>query len=520
MIKEKGFLPITVDKSHLITIGERLYSQSIELIRELVNNAYDADATEVKVNVSKEKIIVEDNGTGMDKEGLKQYFSVGSREKIAHPKSPKFKRDRIGQFGIGKFAALAAAKCFEVYTQSGDFAARVIFDKENWEKDKDGWLLPLEVLSPDRRQGEGTKVVLSKMTQSFDPLAVEHCVLQSVPLKAKDFDVYLNGHKIKPKKVPGHRLPLLEGTPFGVIYGEIVIVPSSLATTSDLGVEVKVRQVTIKRELFGMETWGKDVARIKGEVYADFLPITSDRNGFITDSKEYQAFLKVMDKIIEEVRTYLKGISGKKESRKTRAALKESLQRIQKALRLNPDFSPSGLLPLAGEEEGMGEAGFVPKKRKRKKKIEEVTEGKKPGGEVSPVEKVSKPRAVQLTPKAVVQRLKVGESGINCGVDHYGEEGEECFSEGTTIFINQDHPLYLKNARRKDTQIMHITRLLTQEISLMKDPLNPRQAYERQSKLLRDAFVEEKKKKSQRVRESDTLTTKLEDGRRAFMPDR
>jgi DNA mismatch repair ATPase MutL len=41
------YLPVTVDKSHLITIGERLYSESIELIRELVNNAYDADATEV-----------------------------------------------------------------------------------------------------------------------------------------------------------------------------------------------------------------------------------------------------------------------------------------------------------------------------------------------------------------------------------------------------------------------------------------------------------------------------------------
>jgi hypothetical protein len=42
------YLPVTVDKSHLITIGERLYSESIELIRELVNNAYDADAAEVE----------------------------------------------------------------------------------------------------------------------------------------------------------------------------------------------------------------------------------------------------------------------------------------------------------------------------------------------------------------------------------------------------------------------------------------------------------------------------------------
>ncbi len=55
------YLPVTVDKSHLITIGERLYSESIELIRELVNNAYDADATEVEIKMTEECIQVIDN---------------------------------------------------------------------------------------------------------------------------------------------------------------------------------------------------------------------------------------------------------------------------------------------------------------------------------------------------------------------------------------------------------------------------------------------------------------------------
>ncbi len=54
------YLPVTVDKSHLITIGERLYSESIELIRELVNNAYDADATEVDIKITDESIEVKD----------------------------------------------------------------------------------------------------------------------------------------------------------------------------------------------------------------------------------------------------------------------------------------------------------------------------------------------------------------------------------------------------------------------------------------------------------------------------
>ncbi|MBW2358682.1 MAG: ATP-binding protein, partial [Deltaproteobacteria bacterium] len=62
MSEKTSYLAITVDKSHIITIGERLYEQSIELIRELVNNAYDADATRVDVTVTENEIVVADNG--------------------------------------------------------------------------------------------------------------------------------------------------------------------------------------------------------------------------------------------------------------------------------------------------------------------------------------------------------------------------------------------------------------------------------------------------------------------------
>ena len=122
-IKERKELEVTVDKRHILTIGERLYTESIELLRELINNAYDADATSIRVEISPEKIVVSDNGSGMDLEGLKQYFVIGSDEKVLQSISPKFGRERIGQFGIGKFASLAAASRFEVITQHKDFAA-------------------------------------------------------------------------------------------------------------------------------------------------------------------------------------------------------------------------------------------------------------------------------------------------------------------------------------------------------------------------------------------------------------
>ena len=103
-------IPVSVDKSHIVALGEKLYAESIELIRELVNNAYDADATEVRITVEPDRIVVEDDGSGMSYDGLVQYFNIGSPEKSSRERSPRFNRVLIGQFGIGKFASLAAAR--------------------------------------------------------------------------------------------------------------------------------------------------------------------------------------------------------------------------------------------------------------------------------------------------------------------------------------------------------------------------------------------------------------------------
>lgn len=492
------FLPVTVDKSHLITIGERLYSESIELIRELVNNAYDADATEVDIKLTDELIEVRDNGTGMDREGLKQYFNIGSQEKASKAKSPLFHRDLIGQFGIGKFASLAACERFVVHTQKGDFSARVTFDKAAWGEEESQWNLPLEVLPPDPQRGNGTTVTLLRLTRRFDPDEVVRKIVEGTPLKASHFVVRLNGMRITPTSLSGHRIPFLEGTAFGPVHGEIIILPSSTASLNNLGIEVKVKQVTIKREFFGLERWGKATSRIRGEVNADFLPVTADRTGFVVDSPEYQAFRKVMEKVTQEVDVALKSLAGRTERRRTSKALKEALQRVHRALALNPDLSPFGAIPLAGEGEGMGGAGVLAKKSIPKQGEEgQPAEGVRMGGaEESPSPKPEKkvkkksPKVRRLTPNAVVQRVKFGETGVSVCVDDFGENGAECFTEGTVIYINRQHPLYEREAKRPETHILNVTRLITQEIALMKDTRNPRVAFSRQSKLLRDAFVE------------------------------
>jgi hypothetical protein len=238
-----------------------------------------------------------------------------------------------------------------------------------------------------------------------------------------------------------------------------------------------------------METWGKAMARVRGEVNADFLPITSDRTGFIRDSGEYQEFLGVINRVMESVKAALQKLTMKKEGKKVSRALKEALQRIYKALAVNPDLSPFGALPLGNEAKGIGDAADIARSRESSAE----REVKPPADSIlSPSEKKKKkikPKVKRLTPNAIIRKIKFGQAGVSCVVDSFGEDGSEVFSEETTIYINRDHPLYKRESAKVDTHVLNLARLITQEISMMKDPRNPRQAFERQSKLLRDAFI-------------------------------
>lgn len=481
------YIPVTIDKSHIITIGETLYTESIEFVREIVNNAYDADATLVEIIVSEDMIEIRDNGSGMDRDGLKQYFNIGSQQKLYDAKSPVYVRDRIGQFGIGKFASLSACKRFEVITKKDNFVARIIFDKEQWEKAGDPWQLPLEILPADFRKQNGTTVILTGLDRRFEPKDIEQKIIEGTPIKAPLFRVRINNHTVTPRSLSGHRIPFLEGTPFGPVSGEILILSETASVAADLGIEVKVKQVTIRRELFGMETWGKGMARVRGEVNADFLPITSDRTGFIRDSREYKELLVIMGNVMEGVKSTLQKLTLKKEGKKVSRALKDALQRIYRALAANPDLSPFGALPVGDKAKGIGDAAHVSATKKDLSEEEiQIKEKLK-----APEKKKKKiPKVKRLTPNAIIKKIKFGETGVSCVVDSFGEDGPEVFAEETTIYINRDHPLYKRESGKVDTHTLNLARLIMQEISLMKDPRNPRQAFERQSKLLKDAFVD------------------------------
>ncbi|MDA2935982.1 ATP-binding protein [Patescibacteria group bacterium AH-259-L05] len=482
--KQPKTITVTVDKSHLLTLGERMYVESIELIRELVNNAYDADATHVYVTVTPNKITVEDNGTGMDARQLGQFFTVGSEEKKIRSVSPRFGRKRIGQFGIGKFAALAAADQFIVESHKGVWLYRVIFDRELWKRDA-SWELPIIRVRAASLERRGTKVILKKLKKKFSPAEVEKYLKIATPLHAKRFGVFLNGKRIVTKYIPGRSIGVNIKTMYGGIEGEI-IVAARPGLVSRPGIGCRVKQVFIKQELFGLdEKYRTLVRRITGNVNADFLPITTSRNDFIHDDPKYKLFYSVMRAQLGTILKEIKKEQDAKNLAKMSRQLREALDKVRQALVANPDLFPSGrAITRLKKQTGSTLVGSAVPPEKKQEKIEEEKDASSEAPSGAKEEKKVMPRP------SVVKRIRIKKFGVSCGIAHLGEDGPEVESVGNMVYINADHPLYKKLYKKKDLFTLHLLRLITQEVVLMKKVRLPAShAYQYQSKLLTDALV-------------------------------
>ncbi len=100
-------IPVEISYRIIELFSAGLYSSPNKAFEELVTNAYDANATKVCVYVPLEKTLpnsvlwVCDNGDSMGKEGLKDFWKIGTSKKRTGVQG---ERMAIGRFGIGKLA--------------------------------------------------------------------------------------------------------------------------------------------------------------------------------------------------------------------------------------------------------------------------------------------------------------------------------------------------------------------------------------------------------------------------------
>lgn len=501
----QDFIEIQFDKSHLSTIGERLYTQSLDLIRELVANSYDADATTVKITINDANIIVEDNGLGMDKNGVKQYFTIGSSFKRENPLSQKFKRVRIGEFGIGKFAVLSVCDRFEIYTKSKDYSATFIFDRNDFEKRND-WNIPLIEHAVNSTE-TGTRVSLSAIKKPISLFDLERHLINIFPLSDKSFSIFMNEKKLQPRYIAGERFLIREYTKFGEIKGEVVI--SSLMLNKEMvGIGIRVKNVLIKRETFGIEKLRSlSTRRLTGEINADFLSITANREDFINDTEEYKEFYKIITKRLRRVIKTLEKSAVSYQDKRVEKILSNALLTVREALKKNKDILLLEGLPLFSkakietvkDTEDIKSGVIATALAKDQSFKKEMKNGLKEALRNIKPKIRSRIKTLLRDDHRVVKKIKIGGNEFLVSFAHLKEEEKESFIEGGIIFINRDHKLFKSIEGKGDLIVYHLIRLVGQEIIKLAAPRNIEVAFDWHGKLIKDAFLSLKENQNKKL---------------------
>lgn len=149
LIEEK--FKFAVDSALLGELGEKLVSTVHVALAELIKNAYDADAQEVQVDISREdggapRVFVKDDGIGMSLDDVKKYWmKIGTSNKNIERTTPRFGRLKTGSKGIGRFACrrlglnLRLTTCAEIQTSKAKTRRyQTTWVEFNWKAFKPG----------------------------------------------------------------------------------------------------------------------------------------------------------------------------------------------------------------------------------------------------------------------------------------------------------------------------------------------------------------------------------------------
>ena len=283
-----------------------------EIVKELIENAFDEDATQVIITTLKDgSIIIEDNA-GMDQSSMEKFLLLGSPHKSQDPISPKLKRIRTGRYGTGRLSFLTSFEKMKLRTTRDNFNLSILIDGNTLDNLSFG-NAKLEALNepPLSRNGTeltliGSKVVMDNFRLSKDirKLAILRHPMFEVFLKSPDRFIEWDFNGVQPIKAPdiqGHRIAVnLEN---GQITGEIVIARRPLSE-DEKGIAVMVGNHVVTRSNFGFDT---KLNRVTGYIRCDALTSRfADKSALIED-KEYTKFNQQMKAFI--IDTVLPGLT-------------------------------------------------------------------------------------------------------------------------------------------------------------------------------------------------------------------
>lgn len=198
--------------SRIATLLSQEYSSSERALKELVDNAWDADAERVVIVLPKplsgESIVIKDNGTGMTEEELRRhYLSIAADRRSRRGERTSGKKRLVkGRKGIGKFAGLMAAAVMTLETHARGRLCRISLRLDDLSQVEDIEQLNISLQSePCGPELHGTTITLSDLHQGLaypDANRLRQILLQDYG-RQDDFAITIDGKRLDVDDVSG-----------------------------------------------------------------------------------------------------------------------------------------------------------------------------------------------------------------------------------------------------------------------------------------------------------------------------
>jgi signal transduction histidine kinase len=167
-----------VDAALLQELGERLIGRPAIALGELVKNAFDADATVCRIEFGSERIVVSDNGHGMNAdEFVKHWMRIATTHKVDQRTSRSFERALTGSKGIGRLSAQFLADELTLDSTPRDTSKAGVHAYVDWRSAVPGteikevtvgWHPESEVESYAASSESGTRIELAGLKTVWD----------------------------------------------------------------------------------------------------------------------------------------------------------------------------------------------------------------------------------------------------------------------------------------------------------------------------------------------------------------
>ncbi len=213
-MNEHSKYQMNISNTVLYHLGINLYSNVPAVLSEIVANSWDADATNVYVEIERDRITISDDGHGMTLDDINEkYLLVGYPRRMHNEAvTDRYERKVMGRKGIGKLSLFSIAETVTVETfkkaeedkedeRNGFVMSKQAIDKHIAEKNEKPYAPKALSESDIEITEEGTRIVLTdlkkRITKAHSNYLRKRIARRFSIIAEDDFNVFVDGSPVE-----------------------------------------------------------------------------------------------------------------------------------------------------------------------------------------------------------------------------------------------------------------------------------------------------------------------------------